>query len=183
MSDRSFVVGTLTGLPALVGSNGQRVVQATLECGWGRRVLVEGPVAGFDSSAGRITSGVGASLLRQREGRQLVVIGRLEFAPVRLVLEKVMTREKARPVVSLRLGPFLFDGYRRSSRHSGLPEAEAVLLDGQRLRVVLPENVFAQPGTCLEATLSWSQRHGWRSPHRLSNVSVWRPAVYEAEAA
>jgi hypothetical protein len=181
--DNGYVVGTVIEQPTVVTTNGERAVRTVLDCGMGRRLTVEGPVAEASSESGHVIVGSGAMLLRFAIGQQVAAIGHLCFAPVRLEVAKVMGRQNARQVVSLPFGPFLFVGYRRSPRGNN-PEADIALLTGERLRVMLPENVFAAPGSYLTASLAWSRRHGWRSPYRLINIAAWRPPkVNNAEAA
>ena len=141
-------------------------------------VTVEAPVAvAVRPSTGQVMAvGVGAGLLRFRDGQKIGVRGSLDVAPVRVRAEQFLGRDnKTKPFVSLQLGPFQFLGYKARSRRDDAVEAMVDLLDGRNARVVLPENVFAQPGSVLTGAISWSRRHGWRSPYRLASVSVWRP--------
>lgn len=178
MSDQTLVIGTVTQDPQVVLANGSHWVRTTLDCGRDREVTVEGPVAVAATEAGSVTTGVGAELFRFPEGRVVAVRGEVAFAPVRVLLNQVTPRRdarSARPIALLSIGPFRVTGYRRQSNRSARPEAEIEMLDGQQLRAVFPENVFASPGSFLCARLAWSRKHGYRSPLRLADVSPWRP--------
>lgn len=181
--DQSLVIGSVMEDPRVVLANGRHCVQTTLDCGRGRRVTVEGPVAVVATEAGSVTAGVGAQLFRFTGGRAIAVRGEVAFGPVRVVVHQVTPRtdaRSARPVVLLPFGPFRVTGYRRQSGQSLRPEAELELLDGQRLRAIFPEHVFASPGSFLCARLAWSSKHGFRSPLRLTEVSPWRADLGQA---
>ena len=184
-TELSFIAGTVVEAPTLVNEGGARMVRFVVDCDWERQIPVVAPVVVGKVRGNTLVVGRGVNLMRLRAGHQVVVRGRLDVAPLRVVVEtlqRVPERSTIRPKVDLRLAPVEFVNYRPSGRRQGSLEATLRTRLGATLRGLIPGNVFVQTGTWLAVKVSWPPRYSGRAPYRLANVRAWTPTP-DVEAA
>ncbi|MDA8315335.1 MAG: hypothetical protein M0010_09195 [Actinomycetota bacterium] len=178
-TESSFLAGTVAEAPTLVNEGGAHMVRFVVDCDWERQIPVVAPVAVGKVQGNTLVVGRGVNLMRLRVGHQVVVHGRIDVAPLRVVaetLQRVPERSTIRPKVDLRLAPIEFVSYRPSGRRQGSLEATLRTPVGATFRGLIPGNVFVQAGTWLAVRVSWPSRYSGRAPYRLVDVRAWAPA-------